>query len=599
MGKKNSRRKNVPAPEKTSTASVPSVRTVFDFNNPRFIVFISLLLFGVVVLTFLPTLHGDFIQFDDGDYVVRNAHVNTGLTLKNIAWSLTGHDTGNWHPLTWCMHMLDCQIYGLKPAGHHLTNVLIHALNTVLVFLVLRKLTGANGRSLIVALLFGLHPLRVESVAWISELKDVLSAMFWMLTLLVYAKYAETSAVRSSRRKSYYALALILFVCGLMSKQMVVTLPCVLLILDYWPLKRFGHVNCWRLLAEKVPFFLLAGAASVLAYKAQSGGDINELSGLTFNMRLENALVSYSRYLGNLFWPTRLCALYPYPENWPLFRVLFAGLLIAVVSVFAFIRGHRQPYFLIGWLWFLGTLVPVIGLFVQAGPQAMADRFFYIPSLGILIAVVWGLHELSRSWRYQAAGAIFFTSVVSIVCIVLTWHQISYWKDGVTVWRRAVDLTQDNFTAHMRLGLALLTDKRFDGALVEFQEASRLKPDDSAANWLLAGQLNRMEHLPEAIEHYQKSLAINPTNSLAEYGLGGCYFKQGNYAEAIVHFEKAAEYDPYDKNIRNDLGVAFLRNQQLDEAISCFQNALMLDPDYSIARTNLDGTLKLKLSDGK
>ncbi|HUA67993.1 MAG TPA: tetratricopeptide repeat protein, partial [Candidatus Saccharimonadales bacterium] len=590
MAKRNKRGNRLPE-SKTSMANAPSARDGNSDVLPAkpFLIFLRdgqitlfcLVLFVLTIVVLLPALHGDFIQFDDGEYVTQNAHVNTGLTWENIDWSLRSLEDCNWHPLTWWTHMVDCQFYGLRPAGHHLTNVLIHALNTVLVFLLLRTLTAATWRSLVVALLFGLHPLRVESVVWISERKDVLCVMFSLLTFWTYAKYADLFKTGNSKSKPYYGLALALFSCALMSKPMAVTVPFVLLLLDYWPLEFWKHKSARRLLVEKLPFFVLAAAVSTITVIAQKqGGTMSELGQLSFGLRFENALVSYCRYLGKLFWPEHLCALYPYPEHWPLNEVLPAGLLLLGISIFTFMQRRQRPYLLIGWLWFLGTLAPVIGLFVQAGPQSMADRYSYLPCIGILIAVVWGAYELTKRRRFPTAASSVVACAVVAVFIPLTVIQISYWKNGVTVWKRAVELTQNNFAAEMRLGLALLSDKRFEEALPEFQKAVDLRPDNSAANWLLAGQLNRIGRLNDAIVHYQQSLAIDPSNSLAEYGLGGCYFKQGQYDKAVVHFQKAAGYNPYDANIQNDLGVAFLRNKQLNDAIGRFQDALMLSPDY-------------------
>ena len=367
------------------------------------IILLSLLLFGLVFWVFFPSIHGAFIEFDDRAYVTGNAHVTSGLTLRNIVWAISHGEDANWHPVTQWSFILDYQLYGLKPWGYHLTNVLLHAVNTVLVFLVLRRMTGATWRSLMVAVLFGLHPLRVESVAWISERKDVLSMLFWMLTLWAYVRYARcvtsgacqvtgtdhASSPTTCHPSLFYGLALFFFALGLMSKPMVVTLPFVLLLLDFWPCERQSRRCMLVLMVEKVPFFLLAALVSAVTFVVQRNADMmRDLAGLSFNARLGNALVSYARYLGKMFWPSNLCAFYPHPGHWPLEEVLFATLLVLCISLIAFILRHQRPYLFTGWFWFVGTLVPVIGL-VQVGAQSMADRYTYIPSVGILMVLVW------------------------------------------------------------------------------------------------------------------------------------------------------------------------------------------------------------------
>jgi tetratricopeptide (TPR) repeat protein len=531
--------------------------------------------------------------------------------------------------------MLDCQVYGLNPWGHHLTSVLLHALNSVLVFLVLRRLTGATWRSLMVAGLFGLHPLRVESVAWISERKDVLCGFFWMLTLWSYTRYVQgqssvegresrTADARSlvTRHLSlFYILALLFFALGLMSKSMLATLPCVLLLLDYWPLNRISVARCqvtgssppafdarppgaakhsedgsslFRLLLEKVPFFLMTAIVCAVTYLAQKrGGMMNDLADLPFGARAENALVSYCRYLGKLFWPADLCAIYPHPGYWPAVTVLFAGLLVSGVSVLAFAMRRQCPYLLTGWLWYLGTFVPVIGL-VQVGHQSMADRYSYVPSIGVLIALVWGMHAMTRGWRWQALSLSAAGGAAALVCAGLTRHQCGYWKDDLSVYNRALAVTENNFSAHNKLARALVAQGRLDAAIGEFQEAVRLKPDFVEGQCSLGKALALEGRLDEALAHFQAAVEIRPDNVVAQNNLGNVLFRKGRVNEALVHCQRAVEIEPFNVSARNNLGFAFFLIGNLDEAAVHFQKALEIQPDNVQAHNNLGNVLLRK-----
>ena len=594
----------------------PTFKTVWKFPHGK-VISLCLLLFGLVVWTFLPSLHGDFIDIDDGVFVIRNTHIN--LTWANLSWAFGHSECSNWIPLTAWSFMLDHQFYGLKPWGYHLTNVLLHAFNTVLVFLVLRRMTGlrpdksveatapqagATWRSLVAAGLFGLHPLRVESVAWISERKDVLSLTFWMLTLWVYTRYAQcgtsdkrqwtrTEAVapapflpRVMRHASLcYWLALVFFFLGLMSKPMVVTLPCVLLLLDYWPWERWKQKSLRGLLVEKTPFFLLSAIVSVVTYVAQrnAGTMSTSLTGLSlsFGARLENALVSYGRYLGKLFWPVDLCALYPYPDRWPTQKILFAGLLVLGLSVLMFAMRRHWPYLITGWLWYLGTLVPVLGL-VSVGPQAMADRYIYIPSIGILIIVVWGACQMTSGWHYQSTGLGAVGGVLALVCIGLTRHQIGYWKDGISLWQRAVTVTEKNYEAHNWLGCSLSMQKRYDEAIREFLEAARLNPGFAEPFNSLGHITSSLGRVAEAVIYYQRALAVRPDYVAVHNSFGELLREEGRLDEAIDHFRKAVESEPNIAISQNNLGYALSLKGRPDEALPHFQKAVDLEPDNEI-----------------
>ena len=504
--------------------------------------------------------------------------------------------------------MLDHQLYGFNPWGFHLTNVLIHAVNTVLVFLVLRRMTGATWRSVVVAGLFGLHPLRVESVAWISERKDVLSVMFWMLTLWAYVRYVQGCEGVEHRELSTsngclrpltfnYFLALLFFFLSLMSKPMVVTLPCVLLLLDYWPLECWKQKSLRDLLAEKTPFFLLSAIVSAVTYAAQkNAGMMNAgLTGLSlsFDARLENALVSYGRYLGKLFWPADLCALYPYPAYWPMPTVLSAGLLVLGLSVFMFLTRRQWPFLLTGWLWYLGTLVPVLGL-ISVGPQAMADRYSYLPSIGILIALVWGVHQLTKGWAVQfiilgAAGV-----AALLVCLGLTRHQISYWRDEVSLWHRAVTVTENNYGAHNWLGCAFCAQGRSDEAIDEFQTVIKLNLNFAGAYCSLGKILFFQGHVDDAIDCYQKALTVQPNSVVALNNLGNILLKTGQVDAAISLCQKAIEIEPDNAAAQETLGFAFQLQGNLSEALAHFRKAQELQPDNGTAEKNL-GYVLLRL----
>ena len=581
--------------------------SIFDLLRRGNVILLCLLLFGLMFWVFLPSLHGDFIDIDDGVFVIRNTHID--LTLANVAWAFCHTPSVHWLPLTLWSLMLDHQLYGLKPWGYHLTNVLLHAVNTVLLFLVLRRMlglrseksigaaapqAGATWRSLMVAAFFGLHPLRVESVAWISERKDVLSVTFWMLTLWAYVRYVEKSKVQSPKSKVLYGLTLLFFALSLMSKPMVVTLPCVLLLLDYWPLERWQRKNLRGLLVEKAPFFLLSAIGSAVTYVILRNSGVLSFTftglSLPFGARLENALVSYGRYLGKLFWPVNLCAFYPYPDHWPMQTILLAGLLIPGLSVLAFVLRRQRPYLLTGWLWYLGTLVPVIGL-AQAGDESMADRYSYIPSIGILMILAWGTCQVTRGWHSQSIGLGAVGGVLALVCIGMTRHQIGYWKDEVSLWRHAVAVTENNYQAHNRLGRALSSQKRYAEAAREFQEAARLNPGLAEVYYSLGHISSSLGRVAEAVVYYQRALAVRPDYVAVHDSLGDLLRQEGRLDEAIDHFRKAVEIQPDSAISQNNLGFALSLKGRPDEALAHFQKAVDLDSNNQIIQYNFGSFL--------
>ena len=543
---------------------------------------------GIVVFcTYIPALHNDFVNYDDHAYVTENTQVQSGLTWAGIKWAFGSSAAGNWHPLTWMSHMLDCQLYGLHPWGHHLTNVLLHTADTLLLFMVLTRMTGALWRSLLVAGLFGLHPLHVQSVAWIAERKDVLSTLFWMLTLWFYAVYTEKVKTQQRHAGLYYGLTIVFFTMGLMSKPMLVTLPGVLLLLDFWPLEMWKFKSASRLLAEKIPFLLLAIATSTVTLIVQkSGGAMTTIEKLPFLARLENVLVAYARYLGKLFWPENLAILYPYHTMWPALVVGLSGLLLLSVSLLAIARRRRSPFLLVGVFWFIGTLVPVIGL-VQVGEQSVADRYMYIPMIGTLIAIIWGVHELVCRWRY--ANLVFPAAaiMVAVPCLLVTRQQISYWKNSETLFRRDLAVAGGNPTAHYKLAVALNEKADVDGAYQEFQEVLNLDPDNPYALYGMGIILMNKGRLDEAARRFQGTLKKMPDFAKAHNELGVVLGRQGKLDEAITQYQETLKLDPDWLEVHNSLGVAYARTGRLDEAIHEFQAALKLDPENIGALYNL------------
>jgi tetratricopeptide (TPR) repeat protein len=555
----------------------------------------AVLLVLVTIALYWPAMQCGFINFDDPEYVSENPHVQGGLSWEGVKWAFSNTKQGAyWAPLMWLSHELDCQFFGLNAWGHHLINVLLHAANTTLVFLVFRRMTRAVWRSLMLAALFGWHPLRVESVAWVTERKDVLSTLFWMLTLLAYAKYVGASQVRDSKSKVWFGTAIAMFVFGLMSKAMLVTLPFVLLLLDYWPLERFKPGRARQLVMEKIPFFALAAVMCVVTFVVQKhGGAVATVENLPLGARSGNALISCCRYLGKMFWPTDLAAFYPHPGYWPLEQVLLAGVFLCGISMLLFVKRGRYPYLLMGWLWFVGTLVPVIG-FVQVGEQSMADRYTYIPSLGVLILTIWGAYDLARRWRYHKIALAVVGSAAIVLCLALMRQQIGYWKDSETIFRHTLEVTQKNYIAHNNLGSALDKKGQTDEAISQFKAAILLKPDGADAYYNLGNALLNQGHTDEAISQFKAAIHLKPDDALAHNNLGNTLDKKGQTDGAINQYQQAIRLKPDFALAYDNLGIALGKKGQIDEAISQFQEAIRLKPDYAAAQSNLAKALELK-----
>jgi tetratricopeptide (TPR) repeat protein len=611
-------REPVPKAKHALTQAITAVRA-----RPGLPVWLMAGLLAVVTVSlYWPATHCDFVLDDDPEFLTENPHVQGGLSWEGVKWAFGNtQQAGYWAPLMWLSHMLAWHFFGMHAWGHHLVNVLLHAANTTTVFLAFRRLTRATWRSLMVAALFGLHPLRVESVVWVTERKDVLSMLFLILTLWAYARYVAAAPARSASSRLWYGATVGMFVMGLMSKPaLAVTLPCLLLLLDYWPLRRMRnaergmpsaeagdtqpatpnplHASHFRfrsailpLLLEKLPFLALAALAGVMTVMAQKrGGNLVSDASLAFGARTGNALISYCRYLGKLWWPRDLAVFYPFPGHWPLAEVLLAGGLILGLSVLFFVQRGPYPYFLMGWLWFLGALVPVVGL-VQAGPQAMADRFTYVPSLGVLIVAIWGASELTRPWRYRVMALSVASGTAIVLWLALTRQQIGYWKDTEALFRHALQVTADNYYAHNDLGVALGQKGQIDEAICQYQEALRLKPDYAHGHNNLGIALYEKGRIDDAISQYQAALRLSPDYALAHNNLGAALSKKGQIDEAIRHYQEALRLKPDHAEAHNNLGAALYDKGQIDEAIGQYQAAVRLKPDYALAHNNLGAAL--------
>jgi tetratricopeptide (TPR) repeat protein len=530
-----------------------------------------------------------FINLDDDLYIRDNPMVIGGLTLKGIAWAFTTSYDTNWHPLTWLSHMVDSQIFGLNAGGHLLVNALIHVSNTLLLFLFLKRLTGASWRSAIVAALFALHPLHVESVAWAIERKDTLSTLFGLLSLLAYARYAEAPSWRR------YALVALWLSLGLMAKPMLVTWPFVLLLLDYWPLRRLEwqpadgigrFAKAWvPLIREKLPLFCLVAASVVVTYLAQSYAGTLAFVDASFPLRLSNALASYGKYLLLTVWPSGLAVNYPLsPAGVPAWQLAATVVLLLAITAIAIREARKRPYLITGWLWFLGTLVPVIGL-VQVGVgRAMADRYYYIPSIGLFMAIIFGLADLAIAWRLGRVIIAAASAIVLLIMGSLTVLQVSRWRDSETLFGYALSVTSDNLVVQNDLGSALAQQSKYAEAIPHFTEALRLKPNHLHALLNMGLALRKQGKAAEAVGFYQRALMVEPESVRGHWQLGLALAEQGKNDDALLEFLKA---NPNDFDIRVRLGEMLTRQGKLSEATSQLNEALRLKPDSAEVHNNL------------
>lgn len=496
-------------------------------------------------VVFGQTLWHDFINYDDPRYVYENSNITTGLSLRGIEWAFTHIHSMNWHPLTTISHMLDCQLYGLRPGWHHFTNVLLHTITVILLFLALANMTGAFWRSGFTTAVFAIHPLRVESVAWIAERKDVLSGVFFMLTLLAYLHYTRLPSVRR------YLVVVLVLACGLMSKPMLVTLPFVLLLLDYWPLDRIRG-QLWPHVLEKLPLVALSGMSSIATFVAQKGA-VGWTEDLPILERINNAVVSYVLYTWQMFWPARLAVFYPHPESrLPLWEIIVSLLLVICITAVGIALRKRRPYLITGWLWYLGMLVPVIGL-VQVGWQGHADRYTYLPQIGLYIAVTWAVADLTVLWRRQQT---ILTVAAVLVLGALSWCalvQTSYWRDSETLFKHALAVKTNNDVAENNLGIVFMGQGKLDEAIVLLQSAVALRPDNSPAH----------ENLAKAL------------------------LKKGNVADALVHYRKLLELQPDNIEVHNIVGTVLIQQHRIRDGVEEWQKVLVIQPDNGNAMSNL------------
>jgi len=598
--------------------------------NIQYTGLVCVLLVIAILISYWQVTNHDFINFDDDDYITDNSHVRAGLTNENIKWALTASHASNWHPLTWLSHMLDIQLFGLDSGRHHLISLIFHIVNSLLLFLILKRMTGAFWQSCFVAALFALHPLNVESVAWVSERKSVLSTLFWFLTMGSYALYAEhPKAVR-------YVPVFLFLMLGLAAKPMLVTLPFALLLLDYWPLGRFQFEESGtvineqqkaagpQLILEKLPLFALVLLSSTITFYAQKkGGAVSSLDIIPLKARTANALVSYVSYLGKMIWPSNMAVMYPHPGMPPWWKIAGAVMVLACISCLAIRSINKRPYVAVGWFWYLGTLVPVIGL-VQVGSQAMADRYTYIPLIGIFIIIAWIVAEFAAQWPHRKIWLATLATVLVSVLMAMTWKQVGYWKNSITLYEHALAVTDNNFMMHNNLGYVLAEHGEINKAVKHYSQAVKIKPSffeahNNIGNALLkqgkaaesiryfnkALRLNpkfveaynnlgvalvRVGKIEEAIVRLQKALQINPDFAGTHVNLGGVLTSLGRIDEAIVHFRKALKIKPYIPEVHVNLGVALANKGKVAEAVTHFRKALQLDPDNAEARYNLNKT---------
>jgi Flp pilus assembly protein TadD len=554
-------------------------------------VVICLLLAAVVFAVYFPVLHYGFVDYDDGDYFFNNAHVQGGFSRANVSWAFTSSEAVNWHPLTWLSLMLDAQLFGQGAAAPHLVNVVLHAANSILLFLLLRRLTGARWQSTAVAMFFAVHPLHVESVAWVSERKDVLSGFFALLTLLCYERYVRAEGRQPRQKWVFYSLAILLFACGLMSKPMLVTLPFVMLLLDFWPLGRFTMASLPRLLLEKVPFILLSAAASVATFLVQhQGGAVTSLNRFPLSLRIENAFISYARYLGKTFWPIDLATPYPAPEYRPAVVVVLAVTLFIGLCAVALMAGKKFPFVFAGWFWFAGMLVPVIGL-VQVGPQSMGDRYMYLPLIGILVIIVWGAGELSAKYRPPRLLIPAIAVILLLACAVRARNQVGAWRDSGTLFGHAMAVTDKNYFSALSLGAWYAKIGQTEQSLHYYYEAARVSPGDASDLYDAANAFAKLGHWPEAIDIYHRALQAAPNDPDILNNLGFALAQNHQLPEATACFRDVLKLEPNSVEAHNNLATILFAQGNYQGAAQEYQSALKIKPDDAVMNVNLGDTL--------
>ncbi len=573
--------------------------------------YVALICAGLALATLFayePIRYNTFVEHDDDVYVTENPHINGGITAESVVWALTNPHASMWHPLTSLSHMLDCQLFGLNPFWHHLTNLFFHVANALLLFLILKSITAAVWPSLFVAAVFALHPLNVESVAWAAERKNVLSGLFWMLTIAVYIWYAQWPHMRR------YLLVILVFGLCIMTKPTVVTLPFVLLLLDYWPLDRwqresqdngtdspqsirrsgiYQRFSARRLIIEKVPLFLLAAFLSIVTFVFQkAGGVVAATEHMPLGIRISNALVSYLTYIGKVVYPSRLAVLYLHPREYPpLWLPILCFIILIGISLIIYKLG--RAYLAIGWLWYIGTLVPVIGL-VQAGNQSRADRYTYLPAIGLLIMASWGIAELLRRWRYRSLGLSISACLLLVVLSMCTRRQVQYWQNDLTLFGHAAKVTKNNYVMLNNYGESLLKRGQPDEAIEQFRETLCVHPEYHMAHNNLGVACAVKGKMDQAIEHYTTALRLEPENVEIYNNIGKALFSQGKFEQALQYFTKAVQINPRYADVHCNLGVVLHKLGRINEAIKHYEEALRLQPDFPAARKNWEKAVAVR-----
>jgi tetratricopeptide (TPR) repeat protein len=527
-------------------------------------------------------LHFDFVNVDDDVYVTDNSQVLQGLTWGGIGWAFTNLTAGFWHPLTWLSLMLDATWYGKQAWGFHLTNLLLHLGSTVVLFATLQRATGKLWRSALVAALFALHPLHVEAVAWVAERKEVLSAFFGFVSIYFYVRHAQPASASRKAQIANYSLSLAFFLCGLMSKTMIVTLPAVMLLLDYWPLKRITFplpTSHFRLLVEKLPFFALGLVAGLLTIHAEGSiGALGTTAHHPLSVHVANAAVSYVEYLLQLLWPANLAMPYPPPESLPLTVSLAAGAALAGLCGLAVWLGRRRPYFPVGWFWYLTMLLPVSGL-IQVGAQSRADRYTYMPLVGAFVVLVWGGAELCKRWRVSQAAMAAAAAAIMAACAARASVQLAYWQNSDTLFRHALAVTRNNLLAHNYLAIALASQGKLGEAVQHYEQALQIYPDYAGARLNLGDALRDQGKLDEAVQEYERGLRLKPASVEGHNNLGNVLIRQGKLPEAAQQLEQALQLKPDFVEAQNNMGIVLSAMGKLEEAVPYFERALQLKPD--------------------
>jgi Flp pilus assembly protein TadD len=555
--------------------SAPEAPNALGFR--LFLVYAGLV--GINLIAFASVGRLGFVDYDDNEYVAANPHIAAGLTWSGLRWAVTSGYFANWHPLTWVSHMLDVTLFGLNPGGHHAINLVFHIAATLLLFANLHRMTNAPRQSAVVAVLFAVHPVHVESVAWVSERKDVLSTLMLMLTLWMYVSYVERSGVWR------YAAVVALMALGLMAKPMLVTLPLVMLLLDVWPLRR---PLARALVLEKLPLFALAAASSVITIIAQrASGALMQLVQVSLDLRAANALISYARYIGKTLWPVDLIVMYPLPSELPS-PAWIAGALVIMLGItsLSVLTGRRYPYLLVGWLWYVVTLLPVIGI-VQVGAQSMADRYTYVPSIGLFIMIAWGVPDALRAWPQRRLALQLASAAVITVCTALTFRQVQFWRSSLTLWQHAVDATPDNYFAQGSLGYVLWKAGNTAEAMPHYERALRLNPNFAEGHNNIGVALAGLGRDAEALPHFAEAVRLKPTYAVARQNLDATNAKVRTEDDELRRYALLVRDKPNDLAARNELGAALAARGRIDDAIREFGEALRINPTHPDVHYNL------------